>query len=64
MFPSLTFPSHSTEATGVPAGVHGITSNKFYDMTIGQEYNLPSDPTLLMAEPMWLTASRQGSARR
>ncbi len=60
MFPSLTFPSHSTEATGVPAGVHGITSNKFYDMTIGQEFNLPSDPTLLMAEPMWLTASRQG----
>ena len=60
MFPSLTFPSHTTEATGVPAGQHGVTSNKFYDMTIGQEFNLPSDPLLLQAEPIWLTAPRQG----
>src|SRR4051812_31279094 len=27
--PSLTFPSHVTEATGVPASVHGITANDF-----------------------------------
>ncbi len=60
LFPSITFASHTTEATGVPAGVHGIMSNKFYDMSIGQEYNMPSDPHLLEAEPIWQTATRQG----
>ena len=38
MFPSLTFPSHTTEATGVPAGQHGVTSNKFYTPTVGQGF--------------------------
>ncbi|HEY2826765.1 MAG TPA: nucleotide pyrophosphatase/phosphodiesterase family protein [Pirellulales bacterium] len=60
IFPSLTFPSHTSEATGVAAGVHGIVSNKFYDTRIGQEYNLPGDPSLLQAEPIWATAARQG----
>jgi predicted AlkP superfamily pyrophosphatase or phosphodiesterase len=59
-FPSLTFPSHSTEATGVQAGIHGIVSNKWFDTSIGQEYNMPSDPKLLEAEPIWTTATRQG----
>ncbi len=60
IFPSLTFPSHTSEATGVPAGAHGIVSNKFYDMSIGKEFNMPSDPNLLEAEPIWITAARQG----
>jgi predicted AlkP superfamily pyrophosphatase or phosphodiesterase len=60
IFPSLTFPSHTSEATGVAAGAHGIVSNKFYDTTIGQEYNLPNDPSLVQAEPIWETAARQG----
>ncbi len=60
IFPSLTFPSHTAEATGVTAGIHGIVSNKWFDTAAGQEFNMPSDPKLLEAEPIWITASRQG----
>ena len=31
--PSLTFPSHTSEATGTPADRHGIVGNAFYDET-------------------------------
>src|SRR5689334_20739121 len=31
VFPSLTFPSHVSESTGVLPGAHGIVSNKYYD---------------------------------
>src|SRR5437764_5993639 len=34
--PSLTFPSHVSEATGVPAAVHGIPANDFYDTATRQ----------------------------
>jgi hypothetical protein len=61
MFPSLTFPSHTSEATGVAADVHGIVSNKFYDTTIGKDFDLPTmGPTQLQAETIWQTATRQG----
>ena len=58
--PSLTFPSHVAEATGVPAGVHGIPANDFYDTATHRLYNFPSDAQMLSAEPIWLTAQRQG----
>jgi hypothetical protein len=58
--PSLTFPSHATEATGAAASVHGITANDFYDTTTGQQYKMSGDASLLQAEPIWLTAQRQG----
>src|SRR5262249_45368138 len=61
MFPSLTFPSHTTEATGVPPGVHGIVSNKFYDTATGKKFDLPNMPANeLQAETIWQTATRQG----
>jgi predicted AlkP superfamily pyrophosphatase or phosphodiesterase len=60
IFPSLTFPSHTSEATGVAAGAHGIVSNKFFDTAIGKDYNMPNDPSLVQAEPIWETAARQG----
>lgn len=59
-FPSLTFPSHLTLATGRPASGHGIPSNKFFDETRGEELRFPGDPALLRAEPLWTTAARQG----
>src|SRR3954463_3752397 len=34
--PSLTFPSHVSEATGVPADGHGIPANDFYDSATRQ----------------------------
>src|SRR5690606_19322734 len=60
VFPSLTFPSHVSQATGVPPGVHGIVSNNYYDAAAGRESRFPGDPNLLLAEPIWLTAARQG----
>ncbi len=60
VFPSLTFPSHICEATGVRPGVNGIVSNTWYDTATHQKYNMPGDPRSLEAEPIWLTATRQG----
>ncbi len=60
VFPSTTFPSHSAQATGVGAEKHGITGNSFYDAGKKQQFNYPNDAALLQAEPIWLTAQRQG----
>ena len=58
--PSLTFPSHVTEATGVPPGKHGIPGNSFYDAKTGQRYSFPNEASMLQSEPIWITAKRQG----
>ena len=60
VFPSITFPSHCSEATGVTVEKHGITANAFYDSATKLQYNYPNDSSLLLAEPIWLTAQRQG----
>ncbi len=60
IFPSLTFPGHVTQATGVRPAEHGITANSFYDTRTGRLYRYPGDAALLEAEPVWLTAARQG----
>jgi predicted AlkP superfamily pyrophosphatase or phosphodiesterase len=58
--PSITFPSHASEATGVTVGAHGIPSNVFYDTVSQQIYKFPNDASVLQAEPIWITAQRQG----
>jgi predicted AlkP superfamily pyrophosphatase or phosphodiesterase len=58
--PSLTFTSHVTQATGVGPAHHGIPGNSFYDTTTRQRYNFPHEAAMLQAEPIWLTARRQG----
>ncbi len=60
VFPSLTFPNHASQATGVLPGQHGIVMNSFYDRAAGREFNFPGHPRLLQAEPIWITAERQG----
>lgn len=60
VFPPITFPSHCSEATGVGVAQHGIPGNSFYDTATRQTYNYPADASLLQAEPIWLTAQRQG----
>ena len=60
VFPTITFPSHCSEATGVAVEHHGITGNSFYDTLTRLSYNFPGDASLLQAEPIWLTAERQG----
>lgn len=59
-FPSLTFPSHVTLATGRSVSGHGIPSNQFYDAEAGVELRFPGDSSLLKAEPIWTAATRQG----
>ena len=58
MFPCLTFPSHATLATGTPVEKHGIPSDNF--RVDGKDLKMPADSSLLKAEPIWVTATRQG----
>ncbi|MBI3843435.1 MAG: alkaline phosphatase family protein [Planctomycetes bacterium] len=58
-FPSLTFPSHATQATGVGVDRHGISGNDFWDSALGKRYSFPDDSNLVEAEPIWVTATRQ-----
>ena len=60
VFPPITFPSHCAEATGVGVAEHGITGNDFYDTATKQIAHFPADAALLEAEPIWMTAERQG----
>lgn len=58
VFPSLTFPNHVSQATGVPVDQHGISSNTLF--IHGRQIRYPAQAGLLLAEPIWHTAQRQG----
>lgn len=60
VFPSLTFPSHVSQSTGVRVADHGIPSNSFFDRERGETERYPGPQALLEAEPIWTTATRQG----
>ena len=65
VFPSLTFPNHLSLVTGRYADGHGIVANNFYDPERDQSYSLSdssavADGTWYRAEPVWVTAERQG----
>lgn len=60
VFPSVTFASHVSQATGVRPEQHGITGNSFYDNKTQRIHRYPGASRLLEAEPIWITASRQG----
>lgn len=57
-FPTLTFPSHVSQATGANVDTHGVTANSLW--IEGQEVRYPAEARLLGAEPIWITAKRQG----
>ncbi len=59
-FPSLTLPSHATQSTGVGVSRHGITGNSFWDAAAQKRFEFPDDSSLVQAEPIWVTATRQG----
>lgn len=59
-FPPVTFPNHCAQATGVPVERHGVTGNVFFDAATRREARYPTEAVLLQAEPIWLTAARQG----
>ena len=58
-FPCLTYPSHTTMATGVTPDKHGIIADRIRTPS-GEIVDKPMDPALLLAEPIWVTATRQG----
>jgi len=62
-FPSNTFPSHYTMATGLYPDHHGIVNNAFRDPEIG-EYKMSNsknatDGRFYGGEPIWVTAGKQ-----
>lgn len=59
-YPSVTFPVHTSQITGRPVDGHGITGNGFHDDETGEDYSFPDDVSVLRAEPIWVTAKRQG----
>ena len=58
-FPTSTFPAHASLATGVFPDRHGIVNNEFFDRRRGP-YRREDDASWLLAEPIWVTAERQG----
>ena len=65
VFPSLTFPSHYSIATGMYPEHHGIVGNRFYDPIRDEEFDRresvdAQDGSWWGGEPIWVTAERQG----
>lgn len=65
VFPTKTFPNHYTIVTGRFPANHGIIGNVFSAPDIGHrlalwERDAVRDPRFYLAEPIWVTAERQG----
>jgi predicted AlkP superfamily pyrophosphatase or phosphodiesterase len=65
VFPSLTFPNHFSLVSGVHPETHGLVANSFWDPGRKQGYSLGTpeavtDGSWYGAEPIWVTAERQG----
>ena len=61
VFPTMTFPSHYSMATGLYPERHGIVSNQMYDPTRDAWFAIGNrDGAWWGGEPIWLTAERQG----
>lgn len=65
VYPSLTFPSHYSIATGLYPEHHGIVGNRFFDPGRGEAYYYRNtatvqDGTWYGGEPIWVTAETQG----
>ena len=64
-FPSKTFPSHYTIATGLYPGHHGIVSNTFYDPAVHGWFRVKDSTTVRDGRwyggvPIWVAAEREG----
>lgn len=65
IFPSSTFPSHYSIATGLFPVNHGIVSNTMYDPELQQGFSLSNreavrDSVWWQGEPIWVTLEKQG----
>lgn len=66
-FPSKTFPSHYTVATGRYPGHHGLISNNILDPATGRRFSLSNrtevqDPMWWGGLPLWVSLERKGQA--
>lgn len=64
-FPSKTFPSHYTIATGLYPGHHGVITNTFYDPAFGAWFRVKDstavrDGRWFGGVPIWIAAEREG----
>ncbi len=64
-YPTKTFPTHYSIATGMYAERHGLVGNRFWAPDLGAWYNLSDraaveDGRFYRGEPIWVTAERQG----
>lgn len=64
-FPSKTFPSHYTIATGLYPGHHGIIGNNFFDRVRDRWFRVKDtaairDGRWYGGEPIWVAAEREG----
>jgi predicted AlkP superfamily pyrophosphatase or phosphodiesterase len=64
-YPSITFPSHYTIATGLYPEHHGIVANSFYDPARKEIYSYRdtksvADGTWYGGTPLWVLAEQQG----
>jgi len=59
VFPSITFPAHTTLSTGAHPDRHGIVNNQF-ETRGGEEFRYGAGAEALEAEPLWAAAERQG----
>ena len=57
VYPSNTFPSHVSMATGTYPDTHGIVDNIFFED--GTRYDV-RDADWIQAEPVWISTQRQG----
>jgi len=65
VFPTMTFPSHYSMATGLYPEHHGIVSNRMFDPARDAWFAIDDraaveDGAWWNGEPIWLTAERQG----
>lgn len=59
-FPSLTFASHATLATGVGPSRHGIVANAFLDRASDRRFSDEPEASWLKAPPLWVLCERAG----
>lgn len=65
VFPSKTFPNHTSIITGMYPENHGIIHNEFYDLFSGEKYKVGDEKSIrnakwYLGEAFWETAERQG----
>ncbi|MGD8414841.1 MAG: ectonucleotide pyrophosphatase/phosphodiesterase, partial [Candidatus Latescibacterota bacterium] len=64
-FPSKTFPSHHSIATGLWPNHHGVVGNSMYDPELDSRFSMGdsaavSDGRWWGGEPIWVTAEKSG----